>query len=82
MSVSQLQKMPITTYSNSCSIPATVNQVMLLNGNFRVELTLENGQITIVNLTCSQFKELKLQPQQQVFIRQTELNLLPFCYSI
>ncbi|WP_041547781.1 TOBE-like domain-containing protein [Chamaesiphon minutus] len=82
MSVSQLQQMPITISSDSCSIPATVNRVVLSNGNFRVELTLDNGQVAIVDLNCSQFKELKLQPQQQVFIRQNDLNILPFCYSI
>jgi sulfate/thiosulfate transport system ATP-binding protein len=82
MSASQIQQMPITTSAHGCSILAIVNQVILSNGNFRVELTLDNGQITIINLTCSQFKELKLQPHQQVFIRQSELNPLPFCYSI
>mgnify|MGYP003434266996 CR=1 FL=1 len=51
MSVSQIQQMSITTSAHSCSIPATVNQVVLSNGNFRVELTLDNGQITIVDLT-------------------------------
>ncbi len=71
MSASQLQN-KTTENSSSYSITAKVSHTVLRNGEVQVELALVDSQTTIIHLTHSQIKELKLQPQHS----------FPFCYSI
>lgn len=76
MSVIQLQHVQATTSANNCSTSANISRIALLSGEVQVELTWEDGHTSVTQLNQSQFNDLKLQPQQQVFIDRTELILL------
>ncbi len=67
---------------NSATVTARVKRVIHLGWEIQAELTLEDGQVVIANLTRERFDELKLEPQQQVYVRPKDAKAFPLHYAI
>ncbi len=67
---------------NGASVTARVNRVIHLGWEIQAELTLEDGQIVTANLSRERFKELELEPQQQVYVKPKDAKAFPLYYSI
>lgn len=67
---------------NGASVPATVTRVIHLGWEIQVELTLADGQVVIAHLARERFDELKLEPQQQVYVKPKDAKAFPLHYSI
>ncbi|HEY9794884.1 MAG TPA: TOBE-like domain-containing protein [Leptolyngbyaceae cyanobacterium] len=67
---------------NAATVTARVKRVIHLGWEIQAELTLEDGQVVIANLTRERFDELKLEPQQQVYVRPKDAKAFPLHYAI
>jgi sulfate transport system ATP-binding protein len=67
---------------NNATVTARVKRVIHLGWEIQAELTLEDGQVVIANLTRERFDELKLEPQQQVYVRPKDAKAFPLHYAI
>src|SRR4028118_1782735 len=72
----------IETTPNGASVNARVKRIIHLGWEIQVELTLDDGQEVVVNLTRDRFDELKLEPQQRVYVKPKEAKAFPLYYSI
>ncbi len=72
----------VETTPNGSTVPARVTRVTHLGWEVQAELTLEDGQVVIANLTRDRFNELKLEPQQQVYVKPKGAKAFPLHYSI
>jgi sulfate transport system ATP-binding protein len=72
----------VETSQNGASFNATVKRVIHLGWEIQAELTLDDGQQVIVNLTRERFDELKLIPQQRVYVKPKGAKAFPLYYSI
>jgi sulfate transport system ATP-binding protein len=54
------------------SVPAVVNRVIHLGWEIQAELTIEDGQTFTVHLSREAFKQLDLEPNQQVYVKPKE----------
>lgn len=61
---------------------ATVKRLIHLGWEIQVELTLDDGQVVKANLMRERFDELKLEPQQRVYVRPKDAKAFPLYYSI
>jgi len=72
----------IETIPNTATVSAKVTRLVHLGWEIQVELTLDDGQIVTANLTRERFDQLKIQAQQQVFVRPKDAKAFPLYYSI
>ncbi len=72
----------VETKPNGATVAARVNRVIHLGWEIQAELILEDGQVVTANLTRERFDELKLEPQQLVYVKPKEAKAFPLHYSI
>lgn len=76
------QDVVIETASNGSSVSARVSRLIHLGWEIQVELTLDDGQVVNANLSRDRFDELRLEPQQKVYVKPKEAKSFPLHYSI
>jgi sulfate transport system ATP-binding protein len=76
------QDIIIETVSNGTTAQATVSRIIHLGWEIQVELILDDGQIIKAHLTREQFDELKLEPQEKVYVKPKDAKSFPLYYSI
>jgi sulfate/thiosulfate transport system ATP-binding protein len=76
------QDVVIETVSDGTGVGARVSRIIHLGWEVQAELTLDDGQVVSAHLTRDRFDQLKLQPQQQVFVKPKEAKAFPLFYSI
>ncbi|WP_309736841.1 TOBE-like domain-containing protein [Chamaesiphon sp. OTE_75_metabat_556] len=76
------QDIAIETISNNSTVAAKVNRVTHLGSEIQAELALDDGQVITALLTRERFDELRLEPQQQVFVKPKKAKSFPIDYSI
>jgi sulfate/thiosulfate transport system ATP-binding protein len=76
------QDIIIERVANETTVPAKVTRIIHLGWEIQVELTLDDGQIMTAHLTRERFDELKLEPQEKVYVRPKEAKSFPLYYSI
>jgi sulfate transport system ATP-binding protein len=73
----------IETDPHSNGVSARVDRVIHLGWEIQVELMmLADGQHLTVHMNREQFQELKLQPEQRVYVKLKEIPSTSFSYSI
>ena len=76
------QDIIIETVANGTTVPATVSRIIHLGWEIQVELTLDDGQMMTAHLTRERFDELKLEPQNKVYVKPKDAKSFPLFYSI
>ena len=76
------QDISIETEPDITMTVATVTRIVHLGSEIQAELTLADGQILSAHVTRDRFDELKLYPQQIVYIKPKEAKSFPLNYSI
>jgi sulfate transport system ATP-binding protein len=76
------QDIIIETIANGTTVPATVSRIIHLGWEIQVELVLDDGQMMTAHLTRERFDELKLEPQNKVYVKPKEAKSFPLYYSI
>ena len=76
------QDVIVETTANGATVPARVSRLINLGWEVQVELTLDDGQMVTAHLTRDRFDELKLQPQQKVYVKPKDAKSFPLYYSI
>jgi sulfate transport system ATP-binding protein len=76
------QDIIIETIANGTTVPATVSRIIHLGWEIQVELVLDDGQMMTAHLTRERFDELKLEPQDKVYVKPKEAKSFPLYYSI
>ena len=76
------QDIIIETVANGTTAQATVSRVIHLGWEIQVELTLDDGQMMTAHLTRDRFDELKLEPQEKVYVKPKDAKSFPLYYSI
>ncbi|GAB4381563.1 MAG: TOBE-like domain-containing protein [Elainellaceae cyanobacterium] len=72
----------IDTQPNGTTVPARVKRLIHLGWEIQAELILDDGQVVHAHLTRERFDELKIQPQQRVFVKPKGAKAFPLYYSI
>jgi ABC-type sulfate/molybdate transport systems ATPase subunit len=67
---------------NGTTVPAIVSRIIHLGWEIQVELTLDDGQAMTAHLTRERFDELKLEPQEKVYVKPKDAKSFPLYYSI
>ena len=76
------QDIIIETVANGTTAQATVSRIIHLGWEIQVELTLDDGQMMTAHLTRDRFDELKLEPQEKVYVKPKDAKSFPLYYSI
>jgi len=76
------QDIIIETVSNGTTAQATVSRIIHLGWEIQVELTLDDGQMMTAHLTRERFDQLKLEPQEKVYVKPKDAKSFPLYYSI
>ena len=76
------QDIIIETVANGTTVPATVSRIIHLGWEIQVELTLDDGQMMTAHLTRERFDELKLEPQEKIYVKPKDAKSFPLYYSI
>jgi sulfate transport system ATP-binding protein len=76
------QDVIVERVANGTTAPATVNRVIHLGWEIQVELKLDDGQTFTAHLTRERFDELKLEPQERVYVKPKDAKSFPLYYSI
>ncbi|MBE9178331.1 TOBE-like domain-containing protein [Oculatella sp. LEGE 06141] len=76
------QDVLIETQQNGTTVPARVSRLIHLGWEIQAELTLDDGQVVTAHLTRERFDQLKLEPQQRVYVKPKEAKAFPLYYSI
>ncbi|MBD2294926.1 sulfate/molybdate ABC transporter ATP-binding protein [Anabaena sphaerica FACHB-251] len=76
------QDVIVERVANGTTAPATVNRVIHLGWEIQVELKLDDGQTFTAHLTRDRFDELKLEPQERVYVKPKDAKSFPLYYSI
>lgn len=72
----------VATQPKEATAPAKVSRLIHLGWQVRAELALDDGQTINAVLPREQFDQLKLKPQQQVYVKPKEVKAFPVSYSI
>lgn len=72
----------IQTHPNGTTVSARVNRLIHLGWEVQAELMLDDGQVVTAHLPREKFDELKLEPQQRVYVKPKEAKAFPLYYSI
>ncbi|MFH7027496.1 MAG: sulfate/molybdate ABC transporter ATP-binding protein [Heteroscytonema crispum UTEX LB 1556] len=76
------QDVVVETSANGTTVPARVSRLIHLGWEIQVELTLDDGQVVMANLTRERFDQLNLEPQQKVYVKPKDAKSFPLYYSI
>lgn len=78
------QDVIVQTSSNGTTVPARVSRLIHLGWEIQAELALEDGQLVTAHLSRDSFDELRLEPQQKVYVKPKDAKSfpLPLDYSI
>ncbi len=76
------QDIIIETVGNGTTAQATVSRIIHLGWEIQVELTLDDGQMMTAHLTRERFDDLKLEPQEKVYVKPKDAKSFPLYYSI
>ncbi|ARV59459.1 sulfate ABC transporter ATP-binding protein [Nostocales cyanobacterium HT-58-2] len=76
------QDIIVETTQNGTTVPARVSRLINLGWEVQAELTLDDGQVVTAHLTRERFDELKLEPQQRVYVKPKDAKSFPIYYSI
>ncbi|HLP92044.1 MAG TPA: sulfate/molybdate ABC transporter ATP-binding protein [Nostocaceae cyanobacterium] len=76
------QDVIIEKVANGTGTPAIVSRIIHLGWEIQAELTLDDGQTVTAYLTRDRFDELKLEPQEKVFVKPKDAKSFPLYYSI
>jgi sulfate transport system ATP-binding protein len=76
------QDVIIETNANGSTVPARVSRLIHLGWEIQVELTLDDGQVVTAHLTRDRFDQLRLEPQQRVYVKPKDAKSFPLYYSI
>lgn len=76
------QDVIVEKVANGTTAPAKVNRVIHLGWEIQVELALDDGQMVTAHLTRERFDELKLEPQERVYVKPKDAKSFPIYYSI
>jgi sulfate/thiosulfate transport system ATP-binding protein len=76
------QDVVVEVEPNGTTTPARVSRLIHLGWEIQAELTLDDGQVVTAHLTRERFDQLKLEPQQRVFVKPKEAKAFPLYYSI
>jgi sulfate transport system ATP-binding protein len=67
---------------NGTTVPARVNRLIHLGWEIQAELVLDDGQVVTAHLSRDRFDQLKIRPQQRVYVKPKDAKAFPFYYSI
>jgi len=76
------QDVVVETSPNGTTVSARVNRLIHLGWEVQAELILDDGQMVTAHLTRDRFDELKLEPQQHVYVKPKDAKSFPLYYSI
>ncbi|MUG91926.1 sulfate ABC transporter ATP-binding protein [Scytonema sp. UIC 10036] len=76
------QDVIVETSQNGATVPARVTRLIHLGWEVQAELTLDDGQVVTAHLTRERYDELKLEPQQKVYVKPKDAKSFPLYYSI
>lgn len=76
------QDILIETAPQESSVAARVSRIIHLGWEIQAELTLDDGQVVTAHLSRDRFDQLKLQPQQRVYVKPKDAKAFPLYYSI
>jgi sulfate transport system ATP-binding protein len=76
------QDVLVETTPNGSTVAATVSRIIHLGWEIQAELTLDDGQVVSAHLTRDRFDELKIEPQQRVYVKPKDAKSFPLYYSI
>lgn len=76
------QDVMVDTQPNGTSVPARVSRIIHLGWEIQAELTLDDGQVVTAHLTRDRFDQLRLEPQQKVYVKPKDAKSFPLYYSI
>jgi sulfate transport system ATP-binding protein len=76
------QDVIIETSPNGTTVPARVSRLIHLGWEIQAELSLDDGQVVTAHLTRDRFDQLKLEPQQKVYVKPKDAKSFPLYYSI
>jgi sulfate/thiosulfate transport system ATP-binding protein len=72
----------VETSPNGNTVPARVSRLVHLGWEVQAELTLDDGQVVMAHLTRDRFDELKIIPDQRVYVKPKEAKSFSLDYSI
>ena len=72
----------VETSPNGHTVPARVSRLVHLGWEVQAELTLDDGQMVMAHLTRDRFDELKIVPEQRVYVKPKEARSFSLDYSI
>ncbi len=72
----------VETSPNGNTVPARVSRLVHLGWEVQAELTLDDGQRVMAHLTRDRFDELKITPDQRVYVKPKEAKSFSLDYSI
>ena len=64
------------------TVPARIDRITHLGWEVQAEVRLEDGQVLVAHLPRDRYRDLQLEPDQQVFVRPTKARSFPLNYSI
>ena len=67
---------------NGTTVAARVSRLIHLGWEVQAELTLDDGQVLTAHLTRERFDQLKLEPQERVYVKPKDAKSFPLYYSI
>jgi sulfate/thiosulfate transport system ATP-binding protein len=76
------QDVVIEIQPDGSTVAARVNRLIHLGWEIQVELALDDGQVVTAHLTRDRYDELRIQPQQRVYVRPKDAKAFPLFYSI
>jgi sulfate/thiosulfate transport system ATP-binding protein len=76
------QDVVVETQPSNSTVAARVKRLIHLGWEIQAELALDDGQVVTAHLTRDRFDELKLEPNQRVYVRPKEARAFPLYYSI
>lgn len=76
------QDVIVETSPNGTTVPARVSRLIHLGWEIQAELSLDDGQVVTAHLTRDRFDQLKLEPQQKVYVKPKDAKSFPLYYSI
>lgn len=67
---------------NGTTVAARVSRLINLGWEVQAELILDDGQVLTAHLNRDRFDELKLEPQERVYVKPKDAKAFPLYYSI
>jgi sulfate transport system ATP-binding protein len=68
--------------ANGTTVAARIDRLIHLGWEIQAELVLDDGQVLTAHLSRERFDELKLEPQERVFVKPKDARSFPLYYSI